>query len=324
MRTQRKFLAWMMTFFLLASVIPTAALAAEPEDENGKVPPVYAGSEADESCPAKEHAEGCPLYVAPEEPADSVEDGPDDMTNDVNEPTIEEQLAALIAALPAPDEIDPEDEEQVKKVNGQISDIYAFAEENGIDVEDNEIINAVIAALYPAKLLATKENEVAIEFSDESSPYAGEYLISTKESLDALSKAVNDGNTMQNIKFYLQNDIILNDGHFSAKEGSLYYTPDKSDTTYSVNIENATYENSEQLTVFVPIGFQAKKDDTQWEKNGFAGEFYGNGHEIKGLFVNGNNENANAEAHYKGLFGALLTGGKISDLTVSGLSLIHI
>ena len=32
MRTQRKFLAWMMTFFLLASVVPTAALAVEPED----------------------------------------------------------------------------------------------------------------------------------------------------------------------------------------------------------------------------------------------------------------------------------------------------
>ena len=74
MRTQRKFLAWMMTFFLLASVIPTAALAAEPEGENGKVPPVCAGSEADESCPAETHVEGCPLYVAPEEPADSVED----------------------------------------------------------------------------------------------------------------------------------------------------------------------------------------------------------------------------------------------------------
>ena len=83
MRTQRKFLAWMMTFFLLASVIPTAALAAEPEDENGKVPPVCAGSEADESCPAETHVEGCPLYVAPEEPADSVEDESDDTANAV-------------------------------------------------------------------------------------------------------------------------------------------------------------------------------------------------------------------------------------------------
>ena len=33
MRTQRKFLAWMMTFFLLASVIPTAALADEENEE---------------------------------------------------------------------------------------------------------------------------------------------------------------------------------------------------------------------------------------------------------------------------------------------------
>ena len=153
MRTQRKFLAWMMTFFLLASVIPAAALATKPEDENGKVPPVCAGYEVDESCPAETHVEGCPLYVEPEEPADSVEDEPDDMTNDVNEPTIEEQLAALIAALPAPDEIDPEDEEQVEKVYDQISEIYAFAKKNGLDVEDNETINVVIAALYPAEPL---------------------------------------------------------------------------------------------------------------------------------------------------------------------------
>ena len=153
MRTQRKFLAWMMTFFLLASVIPAAALATKPEDENGKVPPVCAGYEVDESCPAETHVEGCPLYVEPEEPADSVEDEPDDMTNDVNEPTIEEQLAELAAALPAPDEIDPEDEEQVEKVYDQISEIYAYAKKNGLDVEDNETINVVIAALYPAKPL---------------------------------------------------------------------------------------------------------------------------------------------------------------------------
>lgn len=282
-----------------------------------------------ENCPVCAEDYALCEYVAPADEGDSLpcaltegctleagHEGECVFPDEPEEPTAEEQLAALIAALPAPDEIDPEDEEQVEEVNGQLSEIYAFAEENGLDVEDNETINAMIAALHPAELLATEENEVAIEFSDANSPYAGEYLISTKESLDALSKAVNGGNTMQNIKFYLHNDIILNDGHFSANEGSLYYTPDQSDTAYPVNIENASYGDSKQLAAFVPIGFQAKTNDTQWEKNGFAGEFYGNGYEIKGLFVNGND--ANAEAHYKGLFGALLTGGKISDLTVSG------
>ena len=154
MRTRQKFLSLVMSIMMMMSILSSTALAEEPEDEIGEEPVICAGSEADESCPAETHVEGCPRYVAPEEETeDSVEDGPDDMTNDVNEPTIEEQLAELAAALPAPDEIDPEDEEQVEGVNGQISEIYAFAGENGLDIADNEIIKAVITALYPVEPL---------------------------------------------------------------------------------------------------------------------------------------------------------------------------
>lgn len=64
-------------------------------------------------------------------------------------PTVEEQLAELIAALPDPADIDPLDEEQVAAVNDQVEAIYAFAKENGLDVENDETINAVIAVLYP-------------------------------------------------------------------------------------------------------------------------------------------------------------------------------
>ena len=113
----------------------------------------------------------------------------------------------------------------------------------------NRVLSCLLAlcmlcTLLPATALATEDgataeltDPVGIEFSNASSPYSGNYFISTKESLEALSTAVNSGNTMQGIKFYLQNDIILNDGHFSAKEGSLYYTPDQSDTAYLVNID---------------------------------------------------------------------------------------
>lgn len=66
-------------------------------------------------------------------------------------------LADMIAALPAPEEIDPENEELVEEISNQISEIYAFAEENGFDVEDDETINAVIAALYPAETLEEAE-----------------------------------------------------------------------------------------------------------------------------------------------------------------------
>ena len=47
-------------------------------------------------------------------------------------PTAEEQLTALIAALPDPADIDPEDEEQVERISDQISEIYAYAEEQAL------------------------------------------------------------------------------------------------------------------------------------------------------------------------------------------------
>lgn len=71
MRTQRKFLAWLMALILSVSMIPTAVLAEEPEDENGEAAAVCAGYEADETCAAETHVEGCPLYSAPEEPAEA-------------------------------------------------------------------------------------------------------------------------------------------------------------------------------------------------------------------------------------------------------------
>ena len=82
MRTQRKFLAWMIALFLLVSFIPTTAMAAEPEDENGETPVVCAGYEADETCPAETHVEGCPLYVEPRNDEDAY---PTDVSKEVHE-----------------------------------------------------------------------------------------------------------------------------------------------------------------------------------------------------------------------------------------------
>ena len=49
-------------------------------------------------------------------------------------------------------------------VYNQIGEIKTFAEENGIDVEENETINAVIAALYPAQTLDDPGVTTAEEF----------------------------------------------------------------------------------------------------------------------------------------------------------------
>ena len=48
------------------------------------------------------------------------------------------------------------------------------------------------------------------EFSGEAGSYSGEYKISTAESLNALAAAVNAGNNMSGVTFYLENDIALN------------------------------------------------------------------------------------------------------------------
>lgn len=158
---KKRLLASLLSLCLLVGLLPTAALAAD-EAQDSETPAVC--TELD-GCIEDAHDEGCPLYAAQEEapmedtetpeeptPANPVEE-PEDTAHGAGELTAQEQFAALIAALPAPAEVDPLDEEQVKTVYNQISAIYAFAEENGLDVEDNEAVNAVIEALYPVETL---------------------------------------------------------------------------------------------------------------------------------------------------------------------------
>lgn len=172
---KKRILASLLSLCLIVGLLPAAALAADESGTDGETPVVCT---MDGGCEAETHDEGCPQYAAPEEPAPcaltegctleaghegecALPDEPeapadpaeDEEASGAAEPTIEEQLAALIAALPNPADIDPEDEEQAEEVYNQISEIYAFAGENGLDVEDNEIILAVIAALYPAEPL---------------------------------------------------------------------------------------------------------------------------------------------------------------------------
>lgn len=42
----------------------------------------------------------------------------------------------------------------MERISDQISEIYAYAEEHGLDVENDETINAVIGLLYPADNIA--------------------------------------------------------------------------------------------------------------------------------------------------------------------------
>jgi hypothetical protein len=57
----------------------------------------------------------------------------------------EEKLAKMISAL---ENIDLMDEAQVEIIQNQLSEIYDFAEKNGINMENNETVNTVLSALY--------------------------------------------------------------------------------------------------------------------------------------------------------------------------------
>lgn len=179
---KKRLLASLLSLCLIVGLLPTAALAVD-EEPGGEAPVVCAGLEG---CVGDAHDAECPLYAASDE-LDGDENTyyeTDDVTDPAG-PTAEETLAGMIADLPAPADIDPLDEEQVEAVDNQISKIYAFAEENGLDVEDNETINAVIAALYPAEPLEGNDEAPTSGNCGAPSEEGGEATDTVKWSFDA-------------------------------------------------------------------------------------------------------------------------------------------
>ena len=130
MKKQRKWkpysgriLSSLLALCLLIGMLPTAALAAEDEPQDGGAPIVCTELEG---CTEDTHDESCPLYVKPsappaEEPTESGEGS-----------SAEERLSELVAALPALTDISPEDEGQIEAVYNHITDIYTFSDENGL------------------------------------------------------------------------------------------------------------------------------------------------------------------------------------------------
>ena len=115
------------------------------------------------------------------------------------------------------------------------------------------------------------------------------YQISTAAQLKRFRNIVN-GTGGQNACAVLTNDIVLNDGTFDAN-GT--YTPGSSNTA------------PEEWT---PIG---KYTDGGNNNTPYTGTFDGQGHTIKGLYVN------SASDDYVGLFGCL-EGAAVRNLTVDG------
>ena len=174
---KKRILSSFLSLVLVLSLMPVSALAAEgpqnvapavvteePGEVHGEPPVEEAAGPEEPACICESLCTGetvntdCPICTADytactyEAPADEQQEPAGEQGEPVG-PTAEEQLTALIAALPDPADIEPEDEEQVERSSDQISEIYAYAEEHGLDAENDETINAVIMALYPVELL---------------------------------------------------------------------------------------------------------------------------------------------------------------------------
>ena len=175
---KKRILSSFLSLVLVLSLMPVSALAAEgpqnvapavvteePGEVHGEPPVEEAAGPEEPACICESLCTGetvntdCPICTADytactyEAPADEQQEPAGEQGEPVG-PTAEEQLTALIAALPDPADIDPEEEEQVERISDQISEIYAYAEEHGLDVENDETINSVIGLLYPADNIA--------------------------------------------------------------------------------------------------------------------------------------------------------------------------
>ena len=109
------------------------------------------------------------------------------------------------------------------------------------------------------------------------------YKIATANDLREFAKLVNDGETTANA--VLTDDIDLNPG-FTFKEDGSYSGPD-----------------GEEPHQWTPIGTSI---------NQYRCTFDGDGHTIRGLYIN------SSDNDYKGLFGYVGTRGKVQNLSVSG------
>ena len=149
---KKRLLASLLAAVMLLTILPTAALATDDTlTDPGDTEQEVVCTRTDD-CPAEFHESDCPKYVAlpgtiisPDET-----DTPAEEAADLGvEPTLVEQLADLIAALPDPADIEMMDDAQLSAVQEQIAAIENFASENGLELtsEQSSALEAVYIAL---------------------------------------------------------------------------------------------------------------------------------------------------------------------------------
>lgn len=116
---KRKALSWLLVLCLIVGLLPTAALAAE-DGVGGDAPVVCAELDG---CTGDDHAEGCPLYVAPE-PADGSETPEEPPVEETEDPaSVVSAVTALqerINALPDADTLEEMDEDEQAEVYAEV------------------------------------------------------------------------------------------------------------------------------------------------------------------------------------------------------------
>lgn len=263
---RKRLLASLLSLVMVMSLVPVSALAAEGEEPGGDPAPVCTcetlctEGAVDENCPVC--AGDFALCTYKEPPADGDENDYYE-TNDVTDPadpSVEEQLAALVAALPDPADIDPMDEVQMEAVYNQIAGIYAFAEENGLgnsedglhDAALDAVVNAVITALNPVEMLASGQVISTDTTWDTATTLTEDLTVDSNVTLTISAKVTISGNvtisgggTIKRGNSYKDALIVVGDGASLTLEnitvdGGAVWSTDTSDSNHSSVLSRGT------------------------------------------------------------------------------------
>ena len=139
---KKKALSWLLVLTLILGLLPTA-LAAEGEVLDGEMPVVCT---KDENCEAETHDEDCPLYVAPKEPAEEVEEF---IPADSAVTALQERIDALTGA----DALAEMDAEEQAEVYAEVCAIYDAIDE----LADEEATELDTTALEEAAAFFTRQ-----------------------------------------------------------------------------------------------------------------------------------------------------------------------
>ena len=160
---QKRAFSLLLVLTLILGILPVSALAVEDAPDAG-TPVVCAGYDADETCAAETHVEGCPLYETSEEPAEEVE---------ASIP-VDSAVTALqdrIDALPDADTLEEMDAEAQDEV---YEEVYAISD--AIDELTDEEAEALdMSALEEAAAFFTRQTMTlaATEGEEDESLPAG-------------------------------------------------------------------------------------------------------------------------------------------------------